>query len=225
MYRIPKSFLLLFALALLPAAEPSWKSKPIQQWNEADAKQVLGNSPWVKHAMPGLIPQQTEAQRREGGQMGGGQGVGVGIFGSANSYPGRGKAVPLEKLTVRWESAFPVRAAELKAQELAAPDWDGDFYAIAVYDVPGLKSGDRNLASDLKRAALLKRDGKKDLKPERVDILPQASGLTTVVYFFPRSDEITRDDKQIKLTAQIARLYVEQVFDTEEMVFQGKLQL
>jgi hypothetical protein len=125
---------------------------------------------------------------------------------------------------VRWESAFPVRVAEVKAKEIGAPDWDGEFYAIAVYDVPGLKGSNTEL-NILKRAADLKREGKKDIKPERVDVLQRPNGLRIVVYLFPRSDEITKDDKCIRFTAQIARLYLERDFDTNEMAFEGKLQL
>jgi hypothetical protein len=45
------------------------------------------------------------------------------------------------------------------------------------------------------------------------------------VYLFPRSAEITKDDKRIRFTAQIARLYLERDFDTGEMEFQGKLHI
>jgi len=209
-------------------------SKPISQWDDEDAKQVLTSSPWVKRSIPALLPELSENQRREGGQMGGGKGVGLdgvgggGLFGPAkdNKPAGRGRTGSgyLAPLVVRWESAFPVRVAELKAKEIGAPDWEGEFYAIAVYDVPGLTASSNEM-SILKRAAMLKRDGKKDLKPARVDVLPRGNGLTTVVYLFPRSDAITRDDKRIRFTAQIARLYLERDFDTAEMEFQGKLQL
>ncbi len=228
-----RTVLLLVPVALLIAADPSWMSKPIQQWDEEDAKQVLANSPWVKHARPALLPQLTEDQRREGGQMGGGKGVGLqgvggdGVFAPAQNpqaAKAKGGSGYADALTVRWESAFPVRVAELKAKEIGAPDWDGEFYAIAVYDVPGLKASS-NEVSVLKREALLKREGKKDIKPERVDVLPRANGLAIVVYLFPRSDEITKDDKRIRFAAQIARLYLERDFTTEEMEFQGKLQL
>lgn len=223
----------LLPLTMLFAADPAWFSKPIAQWDAEDAKQVLANSPWVKYARPAVLPELTEAQRREGGQMGGGKGVGLqelsggGVFApTPNPQAGKARAASgyADALTVRWESALPVRVAELKAKEIGAPDWDGDFYAIAVYDVPGLKATNSE-ASILKREAFLKRDGKKDIKPERVDVLARANGLAIVVYLFPRSDEISRDDKRVRFTAQIARLYLERDFDPLEMVFQGKLQL
>ena len=229
--QVSRGLLFLIPLVFLVAADPAWMGKSIPEWDEEDAKQVLTASPWVKYARPAQIPELTEAQRREGGQMGGGKGVGLqgvgggGVFAPAQN-PGAGKAKPAPgypaALMVRWESAFPVRVAELKAKEIGAPDWDGEFYVIAVYDVPGLKGGNTEL-NILKKAAMLKREGKKDLKPERVDVMQRANGLSVVVFLFPRSDEITRDDKRIRFTAQIARLYLERDFDTREMEFQGKL--
>src|ERR1700744_2745827 len=124
---IRKSCLLLLQVALLIAADPAWMSKPIQQWDEEDAKQVLTNSPWVKYARPALLPQLTEDQRRQGGQMGGGKGVGLrgvggdGVFAPAQSaQPGKAKPGSSHEdvLTVRWESAFPIRVAVLKAKEI-----------------------------------------------------------------------------------------------------------
>ena len=58
-----------------------------------------------------------------------------------------------------------------------------------------------------------------------MDVLQRANGFAIVVYLFPRSEEITKDDKRIRFAAQIARLYLERDFDTGEMEFQGKLQL
>ncbi len=215
--------LLLFPLITLFAADPAWLSKPIAQWDAEDAKQVLTNSPWVKYAKPAVLPELTEAQRREGGQMGGGKSSGL-LTPNPQAGKARAPSGYAGALSVRWESALPVRVAELKAKEIGAPDWEGDFYAIAVYDVPGLKATNSE-ASVLKKEAFLKREGKKDIKPERVDVLPRANGLAIVVYLFPRLDEISSDDKRVRFAAQIARLYLERDFDPLEMVFQAKLQL
>ena len=213
-----RSCLLLFSVVLLMAADPSWKGKTISQWSAEDAGQVLTNSPWVKRTTVAILPQRSEAQLREGGKMGGGgKRAGLGSL----SESGRG-----ETLDVRWESAAPVRAAELKAGETGAPDWEGDYYAIAVYDVPGITPVvQKSLSGELKQTTFLKRNGKKDLKPTRIDIALMGKNRARVVYFFPRSAEITLDDKRVEFVAQIGRLYVAQFFDTGEMQFQGKLEL
>lgn len=214
------------------AADPSWATKPIQQWSAEDAKQVLAGSPWVTQVTVRLVPAKNEAQLREGGKMGGGQGVGVEALTPASllgvgGEPGKRRLVPgrMSPVEVRWESAAPVRAAELKTHDTDAPAWEGNYYVIAVYDVPGLDINEKGLAGDLKRTALLKLDGKKGVRPERVDCLPQVGGLTTVVYLFPRTTEITLDNKRVELDARFGRLALTQLFSTAAMQFEGKLQL
>jgi hypothetical protein len=167
---------------------------------------------------------------------GGGQGTGVdslsaaslfGGFGGGSQQPGkrRAKLNQVDPVEVRWESARPVRAAELKAHDTDAPGWEGSFYVVAVYDVPGLDINSKALPGALKQESFLQLDGKKPLKPVRVDLLPQVGNLTTVVYLFPRSVEITLEDKRVEFRAMFGRLFMAQYFYTEEMQYQGKLEL
>jgi len=231
MKTILKSLVFPFSVVLLMAAEPAWKTKQMDQWSEADAKLVLTNSPWVMKVTPVLLPQRTEDARRNGGQMGGGDGIGfeaikpstltgVGDSGKRGRRPGR-----IATLEIRWESAHAVRSAEVKAHEEDPPDVAPGNYAVAIYDVPGVDVNEKTLSYDLKRVALLKCDGKKDRRPSRVDVLPQEGGLTTIVYIFPRSEEFTMRDKRITFVAQIGRLSMAQYFYTQEMSIQGKLEL
>jgi hypothetical protein len=220
-----------FSVVLLMAAVPVWKSKQIDQWSEQDARLILTDSPWVKKATPALLPQYSENQRRQGGQMGGGEGVGVeavspaALTGIGPSTAGKRRPVHMPTLVIRWESALPVRAAEIKAHEEDPPDLAADSYAVAIYDVPGIDVNEKALASNLKKDAFLRREGKRDRRASRVDLLPQQGGLTTIVYLFPRSEEITAQDGRITFVAQIGRLSVAQYFYTAEMTIQGKLEL
>ncbi len=237
MYQISKAPLLIVSAALLTASGPTWTNKPVQQWNADDAKQILSGSPWVKQAPVSLLPQRNEAQQRDAGRMGGaGHGVGLsalrvsaltGIGPTTSKEPSRRRARRrvVSALEVRWESALPVRKAEQAANEDDPPAWDGEMYAIAVYDVPGLDIDDRALPGELKRVALLKRDGKKDLRPVQVDLLAEEGDLTTVVFLFPRSAKITSEDRRIEFDARFGRLSVAQYFYTQEMQLQGKLEL
>ncbi len=52
MHKVSKAPLLIVFAALLTASGPSWTSKPPGQWNEADAEQILTDSPWVRKATP-----------------------------------------------------------------------------------------------------------------------------------------------------------------------------
>ena len=225
-----RELLIVFAalVSLLNAADPPWKSKPVAQWDEDDAKQVLSDSPWVKRAVPVELPQLTPEQRREGGATGGGRGVGLsGVQGRAPTSSRASRLNQLPAFTIRWESAFPIRAAELKAREIGAPDWEGDAYVLAVYDVPDIKftGGQKTQAGELKQAALLKREGKKDLRPSSVQLMQEPNGLAVVVFVFPRSEEISQEDKRVEFVAQINRLSLAQYFYPAEMVLEGKPQL
>lgn len=247
--------LLPISVALVFAAEQPWKDKQVAEWNEDDAKQVLTDSPWAKTVKPTLDRSANQGQGRSGGGMGRGGGIGLGGIGiglpgmgggrrggmggpgGGGGYPGGGRRGGTDDgagtdynqpapLKLRWESAFPVRAAELKARDTSAPTLDADHYAIAVYGVPSrMASGDsRSLANQLKKQATIKRDGKKNLKPSSVEVLQREDG-PVIVYLFPRSHEITRQDKRIEFDAQIGRLQLAQSFYVDDMNYQGKLEL
>jgi hypothetical protein len=231
MRQVSKVLLFTCSAVALMAADPSWLNKPTQQWTVEEAKQVLAGSPWVARVTVKVVPQRTEAQQREGGKMGGGEGAGIVAFTPSTLFgvgttpePGKRRA-RMAAVEVRWESAPTVRAAEQKANDTDAPDWEGNHYVIAIYDVPGIDINDRALAGNLKRMAALRRDGKKPVKPERVDCLPQIGGLATIVYLFPRTAEITLEDKRVDFGAWIGRLSVAQSFSTVAMQYQGKLEL
>jgi hypothetical protein len=176
--------------------------------------------------------------RRGGGYPGGGYPGGGDPGGGypGGGYPGGGRSRRTDdgdanssqpvSLKLRWESALPVREAELKNRDTTAPTVDEGHYAIAVYGVPNrMANGDsKSLAGQLKKEAAIKRDGKKDLKPSSVEVLQFADGLV-IVYLFPRSQEITRQDRRIGFEAKIGRMEFTQFFYTEEMVYQNKLEL
>ncbi|MGO9261936.1 MAG: hypothetical protein ACLQU1_37380 [Bryobacteraceae bacterium] len=225
--------------ALLMAADPPWIAKLLDQWTEEDARQVLTTSPWVKEVIAGITRRLTEDELRDGGEMGQHHGVGYdgvdpkgsgpkltpniligGDNRSARSFP------RATTLMVRWESALPVRAAEFKAREIEPPSSEGDGYRIAVYGVPGanLKGDPIQLGNPLKKEAALKRDGKKDVKPSRVEVFQRADDLV-IVYLFPLSAEITKRDGRVEFAARIGRIVVLQSFDLAEMMFLGNLEI
>lgn len=257
MLRNRRLWLLPLFVAVLSAADQSWKDKRIAEWTEDDAKQVLSASPWAKSVTPAITAPANNGQRRSGGGMGRGGGIGIGGIGiglpgmggmgrrggmgrpgmGGEGYPGGGQPAgtnnggsgssrPPPALELRWESALPVREAELKTRDVGAPEVDENHYAIAVYGIPNrmVDGNAQQLAGELKKQAAIKRDGKKDLKPSSVEVLQQEDGAV-IVYLFSRSHEITRQDKQVDFEAQIGRLQIRQSFDVDEMIYQGKLEL
>ena len=240
-YLTLQSLCLVGTAAHLLAADPVWKSKPADQWTEEDAKQVLANSPWARQVSAVITRRLTEEQLREGGQMGQPRGVGnegvdpkgSGPKVSPNVFSGRGgddrspRSLPQSiTLKLRWESALPIRLAELKTHEVEPPTLPGDGYSIAVYGVPGgdFKGDPTKLGEPLKSLAALKREGKKDVRPITVEVFQRENGVV-VVYLFPLAAEITKKDRLIRFEAQIGRVVVTQDFELSEMEFVGKLEL
>jgi hypothetical protein len=236
-----QSLCLIAAGSRLMAADPVWNSKPVAQWTEEDAKQVLASSPWVKENKATITRRLTEDQLREGGQMG--QPLGVGNEGvdakgsgpkvSPNIFTGPGgddrsaRSLPQPiMLKLRWESALPVQLAEMKSHEVEPPTLEGDGYRIAVYGVPGtgFKGDPKKLGAPLKNLAALKREGQRDVRPASVEVFQRENDVV-VVYLFPLSAEITKKDRLVQFGAQIGRIVLNQTFDLSEMEFMGKLAL
>jgi hypothetical protein len=242
--------LLSVSIALLAADGQSWKDKPIAQWNDDDTKQILTDSPWAKTIQPAVDKPDGQRQPRgmgRGGGIGIG-GIGIGIpgmggmgrrggmggpgGGDPGGPPGGGRGEngpdpgPPPTLRIRWASALPVRAAELKARDTSAPAVDESHYAIVIRGVPDrmVDGNSEDVAHQLKKQAAIKRDGKKDLKPSSVEVA-RGEGGPVIVYLFPRSNEITKKDKRIEFQAKIFRLQFTQAFDVDDMTYQGKLEL
>jgi hypothetical protein len=188
----------------LPAADPAWKTKPAPQWTEDDARQVLNNSPWARAITAGLARRQSEDELRDGGQMGQPKGIGydnVDPKGTGPKLPNKatdifapapngGRSIRSTvqgiSLRLRWESALPVRLAELKSHEIDPPTLEVDGYKIAVYGIPGgnFKGDPKKLGDPLKEGAVLRREGKKDVRPARVEVFQGEQGVVVVYLFY-----------------------------------------
>jgi hypothetical protein len=213
------------------APHSSWRNSPVRQWSAEDAKQFLDDSPWVKKVHLDIVRSLSIFERRDGGDWDAGIGTGVGIETAGFSGDWReARAVEhayqranLGTVLVRWESALAVRAAQLMAGDTSVPGWVGDYYAIGVHDLP--RSARAYRTNQLKGVAFLRRENQKDVKPSRVVILPQADGLATFVYLFPRSVGVTPKERNLGFVAQIGRLFVSVNFLPEDMRIEGNLQL
>jgi hypothetical protein len=236
-------WLLPCAAMLLMAQEPFWKTKPTAQWSAEEAQQLLASSPWVKVVTAGVARPLSEDELRQGGEMGEHHGVGFdGVEGNkphGSQLPSlpdmlvTGKNQPVSRfhsstttVRVRWESALPVRIAELKSGEIAPPTLEGDGYQIAVYDVPGayFKDEPEKLGEPLKNESFLRREGKKDVKPTRVEVFQRGTTLV-VSYLFPLSAELSARDRWVEFVSHIGRVSVDYHFDLTTMEFLGKLEL
>src|SRR5208337_4219119 len=204
------------------ASKETWKDKPAASWTEREAHIILEKSPWAKITVAGIARRQTEDERRAGGNMGQPTGVGYdgiddrrvrpvlpqNVFVPAPTAPSRAQLI---RLLVRWESALPVQAAELKVGEAQPPTLSDEGYEIAVYGVPftDAKGDPLSLARDFKESAFLKREGKPNVKPIRVEAF-ELEHSSVVVFLFPYSAEISKRDATVEFIALIGRLQVSQ---------------
>lgn len=242
-FTVRKPYLRVLAAGLAACAlfaADAWRTKQVAAWSDDDAKQVLADSPWVKKFTPAVTAAQQQSYPRGMGRRGmggigmGGVGMGIpGMGGGMGRYPGgypqQGQSqsnITPPELTLRWESALPVRSAELKLRDNDAPLVDSQHYAIAVYGVPDhlLNGKADKLADQLKKDGKLKREGKKDIKASSVQVLERSNG-PVIVYLFPMKDEISRNDHRVEFDAKIGRLDLTQSFFTDDMLFNGKLEM
>lgn len=240
MSRVKVPFLLSVCASLLLAADPAWKTKPVPNWTEQDAVQIIQDSPWAKLTVAGIARLQSEDERRAGGNMGQATGVGYdeinngkkpmpnpsSFIGGPNANPKRTGQDTYYKLRLVWESALPVRLAELKARDVEPPTSTTEGYMLAVYGVPGkyFVGDPQKLGKPLMEDAYLKREGKKDVKPFSVEVFQRDSG-PVVVYMFPLSAEISVKDEFVTFEAKLGRIIISQVFSLAQMEFQGKLEI
>ncbi len=235
-----------FAVSLLAA--DFWQAKPFTDWNDKDVQKMLQSSPWAKpfsvalSTGNGSVAGRKAGNSSNSGAMSGPAGTadqgGLGRYagsreGGPDSNPGGG---PTINLTVRWQSALPVREALVKAKYgneaatspeakkmLEAPI---EHYILAVGGVP--KATLRGDAEELKKQMLgqgvLMIKGKDPIKP--VDFMTENTGATAEVLFaFPKTAAITEDDKEVEFVVRIGDLSVRQKFRLKDMLVNGKLAL
>ncbi len=273
--------LLPVGVALLMAADQPWKDKQPTDWNDADTRLILTDSPWAKMVKAAVEPQAPRPAARSPfgmpGRRGGYGYPGAGYPGSyppgypGGSYPAGGypsgsyptgnpnpngntsangsapndpnapptlqraptnnNAPRTPELTLRWESAEPVREAVMKSRDTNAPTLEEGYYALAVYGVPTgtVDVESKALPGQLRAQATVHRDGQKDLKPTHVLVLERDKG-PVFVYLFERSRSknkplIAPEDNRLDFEGQIGRLKFGESFFLEDMVYKGKLEL
>lgn len=233
-------------------------SKDFRQWTKQDAEQVLADSPWTQSAnatfaaaqeldqpAPGPLPGAAQAG------MAGPKGYSDGNWDGGVGRMPRG-SVPTLPITIRWDSALPVRealAVESGGTEAAGiSDLSSAAQKDYVITVLGLvpagryrssgrletrsQSGTGDSATDpqdpeqmlegLMGTSKLLPRGQRPIRPEDVK-LDGASGALHI--FFSRSVPISARDKEVTFAMQFGSMTVQKTFRLKEMMYRGKLEL
>jgi hypothetical protein len=163
------------------------------------------------------------------------RGGGMGGPGGGMGGPGGGMEMP--KIMVRWDSAGPMRAAasKLEAPELKSiEEWSKEFYIVTVSGMSMMRQRQEGRTPDPERMkqmservrsnTTLKRKGKDDLQPSRVEMVKGADGMV-MAFLFPRTEAISADDKDVSFETAMGPMQIKSKFVLKEMMVQGKLEL
>jgi hypothetical protein len=80
------------------------------------------------------------------------------------------------------------------------------------------------MAQRIQRAAFLKWKGHPPVQADRVKALPAGQALLVMV-FFPRSANLTLDDKEVMFESSDGTLEMTSRFNLRKMVYKSKLEL
>lgn len=239
-------FLVVAGLAF--GASATWKTKPYQQWNANDVKEVLTNSPWVKHTTvtatwkKSLLSGDTGVQDQQNPTSPAGPprpGAAAGSTGGAQSNNQQqpsmappGSEVPF---LVRWSSSVTVREAVARdavlnghSSEAQAEQYVGQAptaYQILVYGMDMTPFTDETNDTLKSKAYIEVKSSKEKLAPSSVEIVkdPDGKKIESVLFSFPRQNAggqpvFTDTDKQARFDCKLKDLHLDTEFDLRKMI-------
>jgi hypothetical protein len=230
----------LAGLALALFASPPWGGKDPSQWTPSDLEKILNDSPWASQALAtfgkALEPDDmpvTPPPGAEGTGVAGGRGASDGRWdGGVARNTGIGD-VPSLPITVRWDSALPIREALSRSKDAAASLAVGRSAQDYVITVLGLVPANvapsaehpaedpAQLQAFIANSRLIFRSGSA-IAPEEAKIDPSTGA---VHLFFPRSRAIALNDKEVNLVTRFGSVNVQKKFRLKDMTYKGQLAL
>jgi len=200
----------LFAAADLFGASDFWNKKKSSMWTTGEILLLATKSPWAKAARvlpnPGSDRGGLDSRVPDltGGNAGGRSG---------SSKLGEVPVIPVDEVTVVWESARPL----LDALNTTFPADFANHYVIGVNDLPAIQGG-KKVNRDSMSASLRAR-GKDSV--DAGGILP-----TREAFLFAFSKELlplTAADKEVLFTLETNQFSIKARFDLKEMTYRGRL--
>ena len=220
---------LLLGLVVLTSAlygAGFWDKKDFKQWTPKEVEKMYMDSPWAKRvSIPMGSPMAAFSQGGAGGgrRGGGGGGGGGGIPGGGGGGGGRGgggggggqmpQQAPMLNLQVRFDEATPIKQAKVKfnmgeSSELTPAmqqylDAQEPYYIVVVEGLPAILARFEEEPEQLASTARLRRKKKDDIYPAKVEVV--ANQRATLKYFFPQTDPIALEDKEVEFFMKFER--------------------
>ena len=235
-------------LTLTVPASQSWKLGEADHWTQQDAQRVLSASPWAQSAPVtfGNAEQQEQAappgpsidvpQAGMAGPHGATDGRWDGGVGRVQH-----NGPPTLNVTVRWDTALPVRLAMDFTHETApcSPQQLRDDYVITVLGlVPAgrynrtdpnpqgtddsVQTSPTEMLAGVMRYSRLWPKGKPAIRlvDAKVDAATGALHL-----FFPRAEAISLADKEVNFETRFGSISILKRFRLKDMLYKGQLEL
>jgi hypothetical protein len=237
----------VFAVLLWAASQP-WKTSDPKEWTSRDVDRLLTNSPWAQSASASFAlaedntpPPPPTIDVPQAGMPSPHNGATDGRWDGGVSRVNRNGSPTLD-VTVRWDSALPVRQAfeRKRGGQTYSPEQLRKDYIVTViglvpagrYIEPQLPGGSSSAPGDVRnpeemlesmmRYSLLFPRGKPAIRPEDAK-LDTSTG--TVHIFFPRREAIDADDKEVTFQMRFGSLSVVRRFRLKDMMYHGQLEL
>jgi hypothetical protein len=186
---------------------------------------------------------------------GGGMGRmgGMGYPGGMGRRGGMQQPGPQVAVTIRWESSAPVRQARLKMagangqEDQKEAELYKKDYVISVVGLTIPANRRRNMDDDNdpnnpngsggsqqntnlqnRREELMATSRLSFKEKDRAAISPEdvkIDAMNNIRFYFPRTEPISLDDKEVTFQTQVGSMKVERKFNIKDMKFQGKLEL
>ena len=208
-----------------------WDKKDFKQWSPKEVEKMYMDSPWAKRVsipmgspMAAFSEGGAGAGRRGGGGGGGGGGRAPGGGGGGGGRGGGGggggqmpQQAPMLNLQVRFDEAAPVKHAKVKfnmgeSSELTPAmqqylDAQEPYYIVVVEGLPAILARFEEEPEKLATTARLRRKKKDDIYPAKVEVA--ANQRATLKYFFPQTDPIALEDKEVEFFMKFEREMME----------------
>ncbi|MDP9054133.1 MAG: hypothetical protein M3N93_07490 [Acidobacteriota bacterium] len=234
------------------AKDEFWNQKDPSQWSATERDRILTNSPWAKKAMvsfksdfgagfPGGRPMGGppggDGAGPGGPPMGGDGGPRGGAPGAGDGGGPGGNGAPRVQVTVRWESARPVREATKDAASdepesyvisvtgLPAPGMQGRGGMVRGDDSRGPDPGPEDMLDRLQQSAAIEVKGQALLHPRKVDRAEVADGQRLLFYFDRAELPVTAAVKEVTFSLNLGPMSFKTKFSLKDMVYRDHLSL
>ena len=247
-----KKLSLLPLAALCLYAADFWTAKPFTEWSDKEVEKLIRDSPWAKQSnfelgpggrgpakgggglSSGIKDAAGTPPDEDGAAAGGGGGRGGRGGGPQGGAGAEAPPVATAPVMMRWVTALPIKQAMMKRQFGAEVNTSAEAkkslerveqsYVLYVATTPQAARGLAQAKEALMMTTSLNIKGKQSIHPMDIQFGNQP-GAAEVYMIFPRTAEITADDKELEFVTKLGGMNVKYRFKLKDMVYNGKLEL